>query len=156
MRNAALFIFFFAFITSCSPLKIAGVPKNSSMIIVTNIQSASENLLLVKKNLAENGIEISEQDKDIFQLKTGLTPVNKNGYSAYYIIYCKDGSIQTNGLYNTGNKEITIGEKVVTTSASMSNDPFRKIYYSKYGGSAYAFKAMHDLAKSFGNNLQYK
>jgi len=119
------------------------------MIVIKNNHSAEENLLLVKKALAEKGIEISSQDKDILQLKTGITPVSKLGYSAYYIIYCKTNQIQINGLYNTG-------DKVITSGVTINNDPFQKIYYTKWGGNGYAFKAMNDLAKSLGENLEYK
>jgi hypothetical protein len=41
-------------------------------------------------------------------------------------------------------------------NATINNNVFRKIRYSKFGVVAKAFKIMNELAKSIGNNLQYK
>jgi prepilin signal peptidase PulO-like enzyme (type II secretory pathway) len=78
VRIIIVFILFFVFISSCSPLKIARVPKNSSIIIIKNDQFASKNLLLVKRVLADNGIEKGFQDNDVFQFKTGITPSGRS------------------------------------------------------------------------------
>lgn len=147
MKNLSIILTFLIF-ASCSPYKIVGVPKNSSVIIVQNDLTAKENLLFVKKTLAENGIEISSEDKDVLQIKTGLMPIDKLGYSAFYIIYCKDKSIRINGLFNTGDKNI-IG-------VIINDDPFRKIYYQQWGGEAISFRSMNEFAKTLGNDIKYQ
>jgi hypothetical protein len=49
--------------------------KGCDKILIKNDKSASDNFLDVKLILAEKGIEIASIDKDIFQLKTGVTPI---------------------------------------------------------------------------------
>lgn len=121
-------------------------PKGADKIIIKNDKSAADNFLAVKMILAEKGIEIASQDKDIYQIKTGVTPITKYGAGAYYIIFCKDNSIQLTGMFNTG-LELNILVK--------DNDPFKQIVNRKLGLFAESWKAMNALAVSFGGEVEY-
>lgn len=123
-------------------------PKGADKIIIKNAKSASDNFLAVKLILAEKGIEISSQDKDIFQLKTGVIPITKYGAGAYYVVFCKDNSIQLIGMFNTG---IELNMLVKDT------DPFIQIVNRGMKGSLFkeAWIAMNSLAESFGGDISY-
>ncbi|MBC6112989.1 hypothetical protein ACFOG5_09720 [Pedobacter fastidiosus] len=121
------------------------IPRGADKIIVKNNKTASENFIAVKQNLAEKGIEIAKQDKDIFQIKTGITPITKYGASAYYIIFCQDNQISVKGLFNTG---IVIN--------NMMQDTYQQIANRKLGLNKVSFQSMVTLAKSFGSELLYE
>lgn len=125
-------------------------PKLADKILVKNDKSASDNFLAVKLSFAEKGIEIVSQDADIKQFKTGLMPLLKSGAKIYYIVFCKDNTIQFTGFFNTGieaPKSILIQD----------GDPFRPIVNRGMKGSyfAEAWKAMNILALTFGSDIQY-
>lgn len=120
--------------------------KGASKIIIKTDKDASENFIAVKLILAENGIEIASQDKDIHQLKTGVTPVTKYGAGAYYVVFCKNNSIQLSGFFNTGLELNTLVK---------DTDPFKQIVNRKMGLWGESWKAMNNLATLFGGEVEY-
>lgn len=120
-------------------------PKDVNKIIIKTDKSASDNFILVKQVLAENGIEIASQDKDINQIKTGVTPITKYGASAYYLFFCKDNTIVLNGLFNSGVK-INVND----------SDPFTTIKNKRLGLWGVSFDAMQKLALKLGKNISYE
>ncbi|WP_316817306.1 hypothetical protein [Pedobacter nyackensis] len=121
-------------------------PKGADKILIKNDKTASENFVAVKLILAEKGIEIASTDKDICQIKTGVTPVTKHGAGAYYVVFCKDNSIQLSGYFNTGLELNTLVK---------DTDPFMQIVNRKMGLWGESWKAMNALAASFGSDIQY-
>ncbi|SDJ95185.1 hypothetical protein SAMN04487898_105135 [Pedobacter sp. ok626] len=123
-------------------------PKGSDKIIIKNDKSASDNFISVKLILAEKGIEIASQDKDIYQLKTGVAPVTKYGAGAYYVVFCKDNSIRLTGMFNTG---FQLNMLVKDT------DPLIQIVNRGMKGSLFneAWKAMNELAATLGGDISY-
>lgn len=110
--------------------------KGADKIIISNTNTANDNFIKVKLELAEQGFEIATQDKDIFQLKTG----NKNlqgGKSFYYLIFCKDKQINIQGFFTTSR----VGMVQIT------DEP---IQYRKGGLYTQTWKAMVDLVGKFG------
>src|ERR1700754_3301190 len=73
------------------------IPKGANKILVANTKTAADNFLFAKRILAEKGVEILNQDKDVLQIRSGNVLVK--GTSAYYvIIYCKDQQLQVVGM----------------------------------------------------------
>jgi hypothetical protein len=122
------------------------VPKNANKIVVKNDKTAADNFLAVKLILAEKAIEIASQDKDIYQVKTGVTPITKYGAGAYYVIFCKDNSIQLSGYFNTGLELNTLVK---------DTDPFKQIVNRKMGLYGESWRAMNDLAIQLGSDIEY-
>lgn len=120
--------------------------KGADKIIIKNARLASDNFLSVKLIFAEKGIEITSQDKDVFQMKTVVTPITKYGAGSYYIVFCKDNSIQITGYFNTGLELNTLVK---------DTDPFKQIVNRKGGLWGEAWKAMNNLALLFGQDIQY-
>lgn len=74
------------------------VPKGAKQIIISNSRTGIDNFKYVKGQLADKGVEIINQDQDIFQIKTGLIE-GKRGIMNYYLIRCKENTINISGFY---------------------------------------------------------
>jgi hypothetical protein len=120
--------------------------KGADKIIIRNDKSASDNFMAVKLVLAEKGIEIASQDKDIYQLKTGIIPISRYGAGAYYVLLCSENKIQLTGYFNTG---LELNALVKDT------DPFKRIVNRNLGLYGEAWRAMNALALQLGNDVTY-
>lgn len=122
------------------------IPKKSDKIIVTSTLTAEQNFIKVKQQLADIGIDIATQDRDIFQIKTGDI-ATKWGGTLYYVIFCKEGHIQITGNAKTG---IKLG--------LMDADPYSPIVFRGMKGSMTkeSFMLMNEFAKKLGNNIEYQ
>lgn len=74
------------------------IPKGAKQITISNNRSGKENFLFIKGQLADKGIEIENQDQDIFQIRSGVV-TGKRGIKYYYLIRCKDNAISVSGFY---------------------------------------------------------
>lgn len=73
-------------------------PKGAKQIIISNSRAGIDNFKYVKGQLADRGVEITNQDQDIFQIKTGFIE-GKKGIMNYYLIRCKENTISISGFY---------------------------------------------------------
>lgn len=126
------------------------IPKKADIIVISNDKSASENFILVKQTLSDNGIEISSQDRDVFQIKGGPIAASKNAVTSFYLFKCKDNSIVMTGKFKSGI-ELNLGGTTAT-------DELDVISNRGMSGSMYkrSFNSMNDFAKKLGNNVAYK
>jgi hypothetical protein len=121
-------------------------PKWTDKIIVSSDGTAEENFIKTKQSLAEKGIEIASQDKDIFQIKTGDIPTQWGG-TQYYVIFCKDKTIQITGNAKSGIK-----------LSLRDADPYAPIVNRGMKGSILkeSFKLMDSFAKTINGEIKYE
>jgi len=126
------------------------IPKKADRIIVANDKTASENFILVKQILADKGIEIANQDKDINQIKSGSISITKYGANGYFIFNCKDKNVLVTGMFKAGY-EVSIG-------GVKGTDDFESIAFKGMNGSLYkaSFEKMNDFAKLLGKDIKYE
>ena len=121
------------------------IPKNSVKILVRNDKTAPDNFTYVKQALADADIEILNQDRDVFQIKTGKIIFNGNAnYS--YLFNCKDGKISITGTW-TNNLSVNSG--------MISQEGYTNVI--QYTGKQKdIFNKMNDFAKKLGEKLEYQ
>lgn len=126
------------------------IPKKANKIIVSNEKMAADNFVFVKQLLADKGIEIANQDKDINQIKSGNVVITKYGASGYFIFNCKDKSVIVTGMFKAGY-EVSFG-------GVKGTDDYQTIEYRGMSGSLFraSFEKMNDFAKLLGPTLKYE
>lgn len=124
--------------------------KKADRIIIANEKSAAENFLLVKQVLSDNDIEIANQDKDIFQVRSGQITVIRGGASSYYNFNCRQGKIVVTGFYK-GGYDLNI-------SGIIAKDEYTKIENRGMGGSITkeAWNKMDIFSQKFGEKITYE
>lgn len=119
--------------------------KKANRIIISNDKKAEDNFTLVKHLLSDKGIEIDSQDKEVFQIKTGIFKIDKYNSSGFYILKCY-------------NKKISLVGKRKNSVFDREADPFNEISNKGMSGSPLklSFESMNNFAKDLGDNVSYE
>lgn len=144
-KLSTLFILSIIYFTS-----YAQAPKKANSIIVSNSNTAEQNFVLVKKALAEGNIEIGNQDKDVFQIKSGLINITKSGTNGYYFFNCRQNEIIIKGQYRSGLDIEIAGVKTIDDFTPIENIGMKGSTTKK------AFLKMDEFAAKLGGDLSYK
>jgi|GEM_PF-893446 len=127
------------------------IPKRANKIILLNDKTAEENFTILKQSLAEAGIEVANQDKDIFQIKTGaiITKGFAGGSDVFLLLSCKDSSIIIRGQLRSS--------LVITSGNATSDSALETVSYTGFKGSIYrkAWEGMDNFARSLNIDRIY-
>ena len=125
------------------PLATFGQKDNPKVncIVIVNKNTAYANFTDVRLLLTKMNIEITDLDKDRFQIKTDTIQINDQA-TAYFDFNCRDDKITLSGKWKP-NIEKTGYLRIESTGNINSMDKF-------------AFEKMNELAKKFGTILKYE
>lgn len=114
----------------------------ANRIIVSNEQSARDNLDVVIKEMINQGYEPTEINKEYFTVKTSLKGDEKADAEYYFFVTCREGEII---IYGQFKSTITISSYGVKSEAS-----FRPIENRGMKGSTLkiTFNKMDELARA--------
>ena len=124
--------------------------KKADRIVIANEKSAAENFIMVKQMLSDNDIEITSQDKDIFQIKSGQITITRGGASGYYNFNCRQGKIVVTGFYKAGYD--------LNIWGVIAKDEYTKIQNRGMGGSITkeAWNKMDLFSQKLGEKITYE